>query len=227
MNSLTGEDIGEIASRMGASIVKAPAVARLEADLRQHLQHKSTLISPEITHVVADVNRFTSTILRNSFRMALGELLTSSNNSKVRLDRPFIEVCDVIIEQHVRNVKEADRELVSKSLFEAYIYFAGAQHVFEPATKTRLIQSLRRRGVKGFAGLFLSLHLFNVVCMEIQDKVGARMPDQKSFELYMLGMEAVCRDVVTRAMKIPDAELDARWAAAIQSNIEAQLLPRR
>jgi hypothetical protein len=121
-------------------------------------------------------------------------------------------------------LRASERELIGKSLFEAYIHLAGPQHVFKPATTTRFTHSLRRHGTRSFAASFLSLYLFNVVCSEIQDAVAAKMPDQQSVELYMFGMEAMCRDVVARAMKIPDGELDQQWAAAICSNIEGQLL---
>jgi hypothetical protein len=121
-------------------------------------------------------------------------------------------------------LESPDRDLVGKSLFEAYIYFAGTEYAFEPATKTRFMHTLRRRGLRGFVELFLSLHLFNVVSMEIQEKVSAIMPDLRSFELYMLNMEALCRDIVTQAMKVPDGDLDERWAATVRRNVEEQLL---
>ena len=57
-----------------------------------------------------------------------------------------------------------------------------------------------------------------------QDDVHARIGDLKSFEIYMLGIEAVCRDAVTAAMKIPDGGLDEAWAASVCGNIEAQFL---
>jgi hypothetical protein len=205
-------------------MLKAQRALTLEADLRRSLQHRSILIPSEIDTVVADVNRFTATILSRGFRIAVNQLPIAP---PVRLDRPFLEVCDAIVEYHLAPIKEEDRDLVGKSLFEAYIYFAGTQHVFEPGSKTRLMHSLRRRGITAFSELFLSLHLFNVVSMEIQDKVGAGTPDLESFEFYMLSMEALCRDIVTHAMKIPEGELDERWAAAVRMNIEAQLLSRR
>ena len=203
--------------------MKVPGGARVETDLRHYLQNRSTLISPEINHVVADVNRFTSAVATEGFHKALAEI---GIDLELRADRPFIEICDAMIEHHVRFVPEAERQLVAKSLFEAYVYFAGPQHVFEPASRTRLIRSLQRRGAKSFAALFLSLHLFNVISMHIRDDVSARIHNVKSFERYMLNVEAKCRDVVRRAVEIPTEQLDERWAAAVRHNIEAQLLGR-
>jgi hypothetical protein len=164
-----------------------------------------------------------SALLRNGFRTAVTQLLTGVN---VRFNGPFIEVCNAIIDCQLVAMEPAQRELVGKSLFETYIYFAGTEYAFEPATKTRFMHTLRRREVKGFAELFLSLHLFNVISMEIQEKVNSAMPDLRSFELYMLNMEALCRDIVTQAMKIPDGDLDERWAAAVRMYVEEQLLRR-
>jgi hypothetical protein len=204
--------------------VKKQGVASHEADLRRYLEHKRTLFPPEITQIIAAVNRFASSILREGLQTAITQLQV---NIDKRSDRPSIEVLHEIIEHHLKVVKQEDRELVGKSLLEAYVYLAGPQHVFEPASKTRIVPFLRRHGTKGFAALFLSLHLFNLICSEIKDDVRARIPDQKSFELYMLGMETVCRDTVTAAMKIPGTTLDERWAAAVCANIENLLLQRR
>jgi hypothetical protein len=203
--------------------MKAQGAVSLALDLRRYLNHRSTLFNPEMNAVVAEVNGFMSAVLRSGFRTAVTELLFGVD---VRFDRPFIEVCNAIIDRQVRPLEPAHRDLVGKSLFEAYIYFAGTEYAFEPATKTRFMHTLRRREVKGFAELFLSLHLFNVIAMEIQEKVNGVMPDLRSFELYMLNLEALCRDIVTQAMKIPDGELDERWAIAVHKFVDEQLLRR-
>ncbi len=85
------------------------------------------------------------------------------------------------------------------------------------------MRSLRRCGAKSFAATFLSLHLFNIVCREISEDAASGMPDQQSYELYMYGIERGCRDVVVRAMRHLQDELDERWAAAIVGAIEAEL----
>jgi len=204
--------------------VKRKGVASREEDLRRYLEHKRTLFPPEITQVIAAVNRFASSILREGFRTAITQLQLDKDKQS---DRPFIEVSNEIVEHHLRVVKQEDRELLGKSLFEAYVYLAGPQHVFEPASKTRIVPFLRRHGTRGFAGLFLSLHLFNLIRNEIGDDLRVRIPDQKSFELYMLEMESVCHDIVAAAMKIPDTRLDERWAAAVCANVETRLLQVR
>jgi hypothetical protein len=198
----------------------APGLASFQAELRRYLQDKNELFSSQINEVVADVIRFSSASLHDGFRMALTRLTT---DAKVWPNRSFIQLCEAIVEHHIRDIKAGERELVGKSLFEAYIHFAGPEHVFEPRHKTRFMRSLRRYGAKGLAALFLSLHLFNVVCREIGDDVACKMPDQQSYELYMFRVEAMCRDIVARAMELPDDELDARWAAGIVRAIEAQL----
>jgi hypothetical protein len=204
--------------------VSAPGTSHLEADLRHYLQGKIALFSPQISEVIADVIRFTSAVLRDGFRLALAQL---PSDVTVQTTRPFIQVCEAIVEHHVRMVEATERDLVGKALFEAYIHLAGPQHVFRPVTTTRFMHSLRHHGAKSFAASFLSLHLFHVVCLEIQDDVAAKMRDQQAVELYMFGMEAMCRDVVARAMTIPDGDLDKQWAAAICLNIEGQLLHGR
>jgi hypothetical protein len=202
--------------------MKAGPALNLELQLRMHLRHRTMLIPSEVDEVLLGVNQFTAAIIQNGFRTAVTQVLGSA---KVRLDRPFIEVCDGIVEHHLRTIEEeALRNLLSKSLFEAYLYFAGTQYAFDPPGKTRLSRSLRLHGVKGFAELFLSLHLFNVVSLEIQDTVAARMTNLRAFEIYMLGIEAVCRDIVARALKSWRGEPDELWAAGVRRNIEQQLI---
>jgi hypothetical protein len=192
-----------------------------EQELRRYLQGRDTLFPPAIHEVIADVNTFISAILLNGFQAALTQIQT---DVEPRADRPFVEVCHEIIEHHLRFVKGPEREVTGKSLFEAYTHFAGPEHAFESASKTNLRRSLQRLGARGFSASFLSLYIFNVVSLEIQDDAGARKSDLKSFELYMLTIEATGRAVVMRAMKIPEGKLDARWAAAVCSYIEAELL---
>jgi hypothetical protein len=201
--------------------VKPRAIPHLEADLRGYLQGQTKLFAPEIQKLVVEINKFTSGVLREGFDSATVQLGIGIKSAS---ERPFIEVCDAIIDHLTRFLEKTDRELVGKSLFEAYIYAAGSEHAFDATGKTKIVPSLRRRGVKGFATLFLSLHLFNIISLQIQDEVFARMQDLRSFEIYMLGIEAVCRDTVTAAMKIPDGGLDETWAAAVCKNIEALLL---
>jgi hypothetical protein len=222
LEALIGHVRGQsVNRRKETAFVKPPAIPHLEADLRRYLQGKKTLFDPEIHKLVSEINKFTRAILRDGFEKAVAQLRLGV---KLASDRPFIEVCDAIIDHHTRALKKTETELVGKSLFEAYIYAAGSEHAFESASKTQIVRSLRRRGAKGFASLFLSLHLFNVISLQIQDDVHARIADLKSFEIYMLGIEAVCRDTVTAAMKIPDGELDETWAASVCDNIDAQLL---
>ena len=198
----------------------APGFTSFQAELRRYLHNKSVLFSPQINGVVADLVEFASAGLRDGFRTALNRLTT---DAKVWPTRTFIEFCEAIVEHHTRDVRPAEQELIGKSLFEAYIHFAGPQHAFEHVSRTRFTRSLRRRGAKGFAATFLSLHLFNMVCREISEDAASRMPDQQSYELYMHGIERVCRDVVVRAMRLLQDELDERWVAAIVGAIEAEL----
>jgi len=165
---------------------------------------------------------FTSATLLDGFEIAFEKAATGA---KAWANRSFIQVCEAIVEHHIRVIQPTEKELVGKSLFEAYIHFAGPQRVFEHVSRTRFMRSLRRRGARGLAATFLSLHLFNMVCREISEDVASRMPDQQSYELYMFGIEAMCREVVARAIELTDGELEERWAAAIVSAIEAQLFP--
>ena len=203
----------------GVSFVNPVGV--FEAALRRHFRGRKNFLPLEIKDVIEDVIGFIFAILHDGFRSALAQ---SINDVKVNPDRPIVEVCDAIVEHHIRMVRTPDREIIGKALFESYVHFAGPDRVFEPESKTRLMRALRRLGVKGFIASFLSLYVFSKVTFEIQEATAAHLPDLKSLEVYMLGIETVCRDVVTRAMKIPERELDAEWAAIVCRNIEAQLL---
>jgi hypothetical protein len=62
-----------------------------------------------------------------------------------------------------------------------------------------------------------------VVSLEIQDEVRADMPDAKTFELYMLGLETICRDAVKAALNTKETEVDKPWTRALARKVEMQL----
>ncbi len=132
-------------------------------------------------------------------------------------------MADAIVEHHTRLVQGPDREIIRKSLLEAYIHAAGPQYVFGLAGKTRLVRSLRQFGAERFAALIFSLHLFNVISLAIQDEVRENAPDAKTFELYMLGLETICRDAVKAALSTEAAPMDKKWAQVLAKNVELQL----
>src|SRR5207253_243987 len=72
-----------------STIVKRPGVGSLAAHLRPYLQDKRSLFLPEISEIIADVNRFTSSILSDGLQTAISHL---ENNAGLPPDRPFIEV---------------------------------------------------------------------------------------------------------------------------------------
>jgi hypothetical protein len=61
--------------------------------------------------------------------------------------------------------------------------------------------------------------------MAIQDEIRAKTPDVRGFELYMLGLEAICRNAVKVAVQAESSAPRETWAAAVARRIEDQLLP--
>ena len=197
-------------------------LASIKADLQQYLRKKHTLISPEFSKVVADVSLFTSAIGRDGFEIAFAQ---SAAHTNVQPGRPFIAVAAAIVDHHLRFVREPERDIVRKSLIEVYTHVAGPQYLLEPVSKTRLVRSLRRSGSSGkFVTTLFSLHGFNLISVGFQDELRARMPDVKSFELYLSTVESICCDAVTTAVKSQGANIDEEWAKAVASSVEAQLL---
>src|ERR1044072_5529587 len=113
--------------------MKTGAIVQLEADLKRFLRLRKVLMSLEIDGVVLELHSFTSAVTQKGFRKAVIQLL---NDPDIRMDRPFIEVCDAVIRYHRRNLDEIEGDLVSKSLFEAYLYLGGTEYAFEPPAKT-------------------------------------------------------------------------------------------
>jgi hypothetical protein len=196
--------------------------ASIKADLQQYLQKKHAFISPEFSQVIADVNLFTSAIQRYGLETALAQ---SASYANVQPDRPVIEVVEAIVDHHLRLVREPERDIVRKSLFEVYTHVAGPQYILEPLSKTRLVSSLCRPGSsRKFVTMLFSLHVFNLICIGFPDELRTRMADVKSFELYMSIVEAICCDTVTAAVKSQTAKVDEKWAKAVARSIEAKLL---
>jgi hypothetical protein len=144
------------------------------------------------------------------------------------LDQSFIEVVDFIVEHHLRLIQAPEGEIARKSLIEAYIHTAGPQYVFGKPGETRLVRSLRRWGPRHFAAQLLSVHLFNIVSMAVHDEIPTKAPDTRSFELYMLNVEAICCDAVKSAVEaVKSVESDASWARAVIKEINTTLQKQR
>jgi hypothetical protein len=202
--------------------VKELEIENVKADLYQYLRNTNGLISPEFSKVVADAARFTAAVLKSGFEVAFAD---SPALKSVQPDRPFIEVAEALVDHQIRFVRPQDREMARKSLLEAYTHIAGPRYVFEPARKTRFVQSLRRSEPRKFAALLFSLHLYNLICALIQEDLRRRIPNVKAFQLYLLSVETICRDTIKDAVKVPAAEIDEAWAKVVLKNVERQLHP--
>jgi hypothetical protein len=190
--------------------------------LLQQLHNRPVLIPTIFATVIEDVAFFTTAIVEDGLAKAFASLPGFTPDF---LERPFIAVADLIAEHHVRFIQGAEREIIRKSVLEAYIHAGGPQAVFGPTGKTRLVRSLRQYGEHNFAGLIFSLHLFNLISLAIQDNVRENMTDARTFELYMLGVEEICRETVDCAIKPSGAgRVDRDWSAAVMKQIEMQLM---
>jgi len=202
--------------------VNAYEVASIKADLQKHFGKRCGLISPEFSKVVADVSLFTSAIGRDGLQTAIAQL---GDRANVEPGRPFIEVAETIVQHHLRFIREPERNIVRKSLLEAYTHVAGPQYILEPFSKTFLVRSLCRSGSsRKFVEMFFSLHVFNLICLGLYEDLRAKIPDEQSLQLYLSMVEALCCDAVTAAVKNQRAKVDERWATAVARSVEAQLL---
>jgi hypothetical protein len=189
----------------------------IRADLYQYLIKTQVLVSAEFLDVLEDVTDLVRVIIQDGFREAIARL---PNFVPGLVDRPFIELADAMVQHHIRLVQTPDRDLIRKSLLEAYIHAADPEHAFVPVGKTRLTRSLRQFGAAKFAALIFSLHLFNVTSQAIQDQLRADMPDARTFELYMLALEMICRDAVKTALDSEDTIVNKLWITALAKNVE-------
>ena len=200
--------------------MKELELENIKKDLYQYLRNKNALFSPEFSKVVADATRFTTAVVRQGFETSFAD---SPARVSVHPDRPFIELAEALVDHQIRFVRQKDREMVEKSLLEAYTHVAGPRYVFESPRKTRFVHSLRRSGPKKFAALLFSLHLYNLICALIRDDLRMRISDVRCFELYLQNVEAMCRDIVNNAVKVPTTEIDEAWASAVMASIVRQL----
>jgi hypothetical protein len=191
----------------------------IKADLQKYLRKKDGLISPEFSKVVADVNLFTAAISRDGLQTAF-----VATHGNVDPGRTFIEVAEAIVEHHLRFVREPERDIVRKSLLEAYTHVAGPQYILEPFSNTLFASSLCRSGSRKFVTMLFSLHVYNLISMGFHDDLRGRVPDEKSFALYASRLEGICCDAVTAAVKSQRGKVDERWAAAVAKRVEAQFL---
>lgn|SRR5262249_30578764 len=205
----------------GPEHVKKIDLVNVQKDLHQHLRKKRPLISPEFSKVVADATGFVHAVVRNGFEVAFAQ---SPAYVKVKSDRPFIEVAEALVEHHIRFVRQTDREVARKTLLEAYTHIAGSRYVFEPTKKTQFVRALRGSEPRKFAALILSLHLYNLICTQMQNDLQKRIPDVKTLDLYLLNIEAMCRDIIIDAVKGQAADSDETWTRAVIRSVEMRLL---
>jgi hypothetical protein len=206
----------------GVTQVTVTPLNSVEADLHFYLRDKRGINLPTFSVVVADVLAFTSSVNRSGFRIAFTELLRCDGRIA---DRSFIEAADLLVDYHLRLANKSSRDLVRKSVLEAYFHAAGPQNVFEPPVKTQFVRSLRKWGPRDFAALLLSLYVFNSISLTVQEDIRAKMSDVRSFELYMLGLETICRDTVKAAANsVSLKEPGELWAREVLQHVEEQLL---
>ena len=193
----------------------------IRADLQEYVGRQRGLIPPEFSQVAADISLFTSAISRCGLQIALSQSAAFRNVDPGSL---FIEVAETIVWHHICFIRESERDIVRKSLLEAYTHAAGPQYILEPFSKTLLVKSLSRSGSsRKFVTMCFSLYVFNLISMGVQDDLRGRVPDEKPFQLYMSRVEAICRDAVTAAVKRQRAEVDETWATAVARSVEEQL----
>jgi hypothetical protein len=201
--------------------VRELELENVRSDLYYYLRTKNDLFSSEFGKVVADAATFTEAVARHGVEVVFG----LAAHANVQPDRPFMEVAEALVDHQIRFVRQRDRDLVRKSMLEAYIYIAGPRYVLEPVRKTRFVQSLRRSEPKKFAALLFYLHLYNLISALIQDDLRTRVSNVKSFQLYLLKVETICRDIVKEAVKVPGVITDESWTTEVIRNVERQLHP--
>jgi hypothetical protein len=201
--------------------VRELELENVRIDLYYYLRTKNDLLSSEFGKVVADATTFTEAVARHGVEVMFGLV----GHANVQPDRPFVEVAEALVDHQIRFVRQRDRDMAKKSLLEAYTYIAGPRYVLEPVRKTRFVQSLRRSEPRKFAALLFFLHLYNLISALIQDDLRTSVSNVTSFQLYLLKVETICRDIVEEAVKVPGVITDESWTREVIRNVERQLHP--
>ena len=202
-------------------------LASIKADLSQYLRRGNTLLSADLCAVIVDVSSFVSHIVNEGLEPALNQLPYFVTGLAAR---PFLEVADSIVDYHLRSAHGPERDILRKSLLEAYIFaalnrpVARPRYALKPASQTTLVRSLQRTGARNFVYQFLSFHVFNILSLAMRDDLRTKMPDIETFEFYMTGLEEVCSKAVRAAIEAEREEIDEAWASSVIRNVEGQLL---
>ena len=127
---------------------------------------------------------------------------------------------------------------IMKDFYSTYAYNGDPNSFVNNAAFTDSFRSDEKRwvlkfdqniGTKNFAALFLSLYVFNLICLEISSAlpVETEFAAMTSDRLHTFHLDAVSRDIVSAAMRDSEKKskekLGEQWAALVCANIEAQL----
>jgi hypothetical protein len=86
---------------------------------------------------------------------------------------------------------------------------------------------LRRSKLKKFAASVLSLHFYNLICALVDDDLRSRLPNLTAFQVYLMNVEAICRDIIIDVTTRQAGNPDEQWIMAVIRDVEAQFAIRR
>jgi hypothetical protein len=185
--------------------------------------HRDLLSCNHAGSVLARLAEFASCICTQGYGSAVGNLLPEHH----RPGSPAEMVTDLAVSMTPR-MPGREGDLLRKALEEALLEAAGLGYELHSLEIDRGLQSfLIRRGVFAFIELFLSLYVFDVVALRMQDSFGPAASSDASISMSMLALERRCRNVVRSVAKdlglktrVAELQGNKRLGAAITRAIE-------
>ena len=197
-----------------------PKPKRIPAlDLHRFLDAAKDIFDTPDETATREVFVFVSAVRSSGFDEAVAKL-------PIRIDPslPPLELVDAIAAALSAHAGGGKQEILCKSLQEAILESSGLDYdlgALDP--RSRLSNFLRQNGSSSFMELFLSIYLFNLIWIQIQEAVRWSLKDENSFRAFMESFSRACRNVVKAALaEQAGAQKDIRQ---VMTDIQRSLLP--
>jgi diguanylate cyclase (GGDEF)-like protein len=154
--------------------------------------HRDLLSCNQAGSVLARLAEFASCICTQGYSAAVENLLPEHH----RVGSPA-EVVTELAASMTPKMPGREGDLLRKALEETLLEAAGLGYELHSLEIDRGLQSfLVRRGGFAFIELFLSLYVFDVVALRMQDSIDLAASSDASITMSMLALERRCRNVI-------------------------------
>ena len=163
--------------------------------LQQWLRARADLVGPKTNLLLQQLNEFGSQVHREGFESILRKKIDLAWQGT-----PAIELVESIANLICRGISARERTIAMKSLQETFFLCTETDPRLSPSqVGQRLETYLELSGSKGLIRQFLSVHLCNVILIDLHDSL--QVAGLEMFQGRMEGIERLCQTAAGLAVR--------------------------